>query len=182
MPETQRTKRRDACGDTGDPTCARFSITVDAPLDQAFRVFTSELDSWWPREHHIGGAEMAVAILEPHVGGRWYELGVDGMECDWGVVLAWDPPHHLALSWHLDGDFRYDPDGAHASRVDVWFESVGERTTAVILEHSGLDRHGPTWPRLREGISRGWPADLHFYAQSVEVAAGADAPGGTCNP
>ncbi len=114
---------------------------------------------------------MAVAIVEPRVGGRWYELGVDGVECDWGVVLAWEPPHHLALSWHLDGDFRYNPEGAHASRVDVWFEAVGQRTTAVVLEHSGLDRHGPSWPRLREGISRGWPADLQLYARQIEVEA-----------
>ena len=157
--------------DPADETSVRFSITVHAPIERAFRVFTDGLDSWWPREHHIGGAEMAVAVIEPRPGGRWYELGVDGRESDWGIVLAWDPPHHVALSWHLDGDFRYVPTRDHASRVDVRFTEVDERTTEVLLEHSGLDRHGPSWPRLREGISRGWPRDLRLFAEVAESAS-----------
>jgi len=161
-------------GDASDATSVRFSITVRAPIERAFRVFTDGLDTWWPREHHIGTAEMAVAILEPRAGGRWYELGVDGSECEWGLVLAWDPPSHLALSWHLDGDFRHDPEGDRASRVDVRFLAVADDITEVALEHSGLDRHGPTWTRLRDRISRGWPADLERFARAAELAGGGD--------
>lgn len=161
-----------AGADTPAPeTSVRFSIEVDVPIDHAFRVFTERIDSWWPRDHHIGGVEMVAAILEPRAGGRWYELGIDGSQCDWGLVLAWDPPRHVALSWHLDGDFRFDADRARASRVDVRFEASGDRTTMVVLEHSGLDRHGPTWPRLREGISRGWPADLRLFKRASELTA-----------
>ena len=68
------------------------TITVDAPIDQAFRTFTDAFGSWWPAEYHIGQADMATAILEPREGGRWYEQGTDGSECDWGRVLAWEPP------------------------------------------------------------------------------------------
>jgi uncharacterized protein YndB with AHSA1/START domain len=152
-----------------DGTSVRFSIEVAAPIERAFRVFTENFDSWWPRDHHIGVVEMAAAIMEPRGGGRWYELGVDGSECDWGVVLAWDPPHHLAVSWHLDGEFRFDADHARASRVDVHFEPRGADRTLVTLEHSGLDHHGDSWRRLRESISRGWPTDLRLFRDAVET-------------
>lgn len=146
----------------------RFTIDVEVAIERAFRVFTEGVDSWWPREHHIGDVPMAAAIMEPRPGGRWYELGVDGSECDWGIVLAWEPPRHVALSWHLDGDFRADADQTHASRVDVTFEPTSERSTRVVLEHSGLDQHGLSWRRLRDGISRGWPADLERFARAAE--------------
>jgi uncharacterized protein YndB with AHSA1/START domain len=153
-----------------DATSVRFEIEVVAPIEHAFRVFTEGFDSWWPRDHHIGRAEMAVAILEPRVGGRWYELGVDGTECEWGMVLAWDPPRHVAVSWHLDGEFRFDPGRERASRVDIHFERRDADRTRVILVHSGLDRHGDTWHLLRDRISRGWPTDLRRFRDAVEAA------------
>jgi hypothetical protein len=69
------------------------TITVEVPVEWAFGVFTDAFGSWWPAEYHIGQADMAAAILEPRAGGRWYEQGTDGSECDWGRVLAWEPPH-----------------------------------------------------------------------------------------
>jgi uncharacterized protein YndB with AHSA1/START domain len=155
----------DAPRDPG--TSVRFSITVDVDIDRAFRVFTEQMTSWWPPEHHINAAPLAAALLEPRVGGRWYELGTDGSECEWGVVLAWDPPRHVAVSWHLDGDFqRYERDLTRTSRVDVRFRSLGRGSTLVELEHSGLDRHGPSWRRLRDAISSpgGWHETLRRFA------------------
>src|SRR5215207_2171460 len=96
-------------------------VTVNVPVERAFEVFTASLGSWWPAEYHIGGADMANAVLEPHVGGRWYEKGVDGSECDWGRVLEWEPPHHLVITWQINGQWQYDPDPAHASEVEVRF-------------------------------------------------------------
>jgi uncharacterized protein YndB with AHSA1/START domain len=110
-------------------TTFRTSITVEAPIERAFTVFTERFDAWWPRSHHIGTADMAEAMLEPRVGGRWHERGVDGSECEWGRVLAWDPPRHVAMSWHLNGAFRYDPDPDKASRVDVRFIAESESLT-----------------------------------------------------
>jgi len=63
-------------------TSVRKTVTVNAPIDRAFDVFTSGFDSWWPRSHHIAKVDMAEAILEPRAGGRWYERGADGSECD----------------------------------------------------------------------------------------------------
>jgi hypothetical protein len=172
-------RRRSATGDAAAPdanlgvappeTTARFSIDVRAPVEHTFRVFFERIDAWWPRDHHIGTVPMAAAILEPRAGGRWYELGVDGSECEWGVVLAFDPSRHVALSWHLDGEFQYDADPDRASRVDVWFEPTPDGGTRVTLEHSGLDRHGDTWRRLRESITRGWPIDLRLLAAAAEA-------------
>ena len=153
-------------------TTFRTSVTVSAPIERAFSVFTDGFDSWWPRGHHIGTAEMDTAMVEPWVGGRWHERGVDGTECDWGRVLVWDPPHHVALSWHLNGAFAYDPDPDKASRVDVRFIAEGDSSTRVELEHSGLDRHGSDWTKLRDGISSegGWTGLLAGYAR---IAGGA---------
>ena len=152
-------------------TTFRTFVTVQAPIERAFTVFTDGFDSWWPRSHHIGTAEMAAAVLEPRVDGRWHERGADGSECEWGRVLVWDPPHHVAMSWHLTGAWGYDPDPEKASRVDVRFVAEGDETTRVELEHSGLDRHGSDWTAVRDGISSdgGWTALLADYAQ---VASG----------
>jgi uncharacterized protein YndB with AHSA1/START domain len=153
---------------TSDTTVTK-SIVVHAPIERAFRVFTEDFDSWWPRSHHIGTAEMAKAIIEPRVDGRWHEEGVDGSECEWGRVLAWDPPNHVAMSWHLNGAFRYDPDPAKASRVDVYFTAEGDGATRVELTHSELDRHGDGWTALRDGVSGdgGWPELLKLYGARV---------------
>lgn len=146
-------------------TVYRCEVTVDAPIDLAFEVFTDGFDSWWPRDHHIGAVDMAEAIIEPRRGGKWYERGVDGSTCEWGSVLAWDPPRHLAVAWHLNGEFQYDPDPQRASRVDIRFSEDGPGRTTVRLEHSELDRHGPSWPQLYEGVgsANGWPLTLECF-------------------
>jgi uncharacterized protein YndB with AHSA1/START domain len=117
-------------------TSYRASTTVQAPIDRAFKVFTEGFDTWWPRAHHIGSVDMVEAVLEPRLDGRWYERGVDGSECEWGRVLEWDPPRSVVVSWHLNGDFKYDPDPDKASRVQVRFTAVDDNTTRVELEHA----------------------------------------------
>jgi uncharacterized protein YndB with AHSA1/START domain len=144
-------------------TTVEFAIDVSVPVERAFGVFTDGIDRWWPRTHHIGDVPMAVVILESRAGGRWYEVGVDGSTCEWGLVLEWAPPSHLAMSWHLDGEFRYQADASMASRVDVRFEPNGDGGTRVTLTHSGLDAHGDTWRRLRDQIATGWPTLLGRY-------------------
>jgi uncharacterized protein YndB with AHSA1/START domain len=116
------------------------TVTAAVPIDHAFRVFTGSIGSWWPAAYHIGQAEMAEAVLEPWVGGRWYERGVDGSECDWGRVLTWEPPNRLVVTWQIDGQWRYDPDPAHASEIEVRFTADGPAQTVVELEHRLLDR------------------------------------------
>jgi uncharacterized protein YndB with AHSA1/START domain len=116
------------------------TITVGVPIEKAFRVFTDSFDTWWPREFHIGRTDMAEAILEPREGGRWYERGVDGSECDWGRVLAWEPPHRLVVTWQINGEWQFDPDPEHASEIEVRFTADGPGRTIVELEHRDLHR------------------------------------------
>ena len=116
------------------------TITVDVPVELAFRTFTDAFGSWWPAEYHIGRADMATAILEPREGGRWYEQGVDGSECDWGRVLAWEPPNRLVVTWQINGQWQYDPDPERASEIEVRFTADGPDQTTVNLEHRHLER------------------------------------------
>jgi uncharacterized protein YndB with AHSA1/START domain len=143
-------------------------ITVRVPIERAFRVFTSSFNSWWPREFHIGQAEMAEAILEPREGGRWYERGVDGSECDWGMVLAWEPPHRLLVTWQINGEWQYDPDPQHASEIEVRFIDEGPELTRVELEHRLLERL-VGGQALRDGIGEGggWSSNLAIFAKTA---------------
>lgn len=148
----------------------RKTVTVPVGVDRAFRVYTENFGAWWPKEHHIGEAEMADARVEPREGGRWYEIGVDGSECDWGRVLVWDPPHRLVHTWQLQGDWRYDADPAKASEVEVRFVPEGPDSTRVELEHRLFGRHGDGADSVRDGVSSPGGYDL-CLARYVEYLA-----------
>ncbi|MEC4593898.1 MULTISPECIES: SRPBCC family protein [Nitrospirillum] len=144
------------------------TVTVKAGQAHAFAVFTTRFASWWPATHHIGKAPLANAIIEPKVDGRWYEVGDDGSECDWGRVLAWEPPARLVLSWHLDGDFQFRTDTY--SEVEVTFTALDETLTRVTLEHRDLERFGAeNGERLRAkvGSDGGWGGILDLYAAAA---------------
>jgi len=109
------------------------SIRVNASQTRAFEVFTARFDAWWPKSHHIGQTAMKEAIIEPRQGGRWYEKGEDGSECQWGTVLAWEPSQRVVLSWHINSKFQYDE--SVASEVEVRFIAESAAVTRVELEH-----------------------------------------------
>jgi uncharacterized protein YndB with AHSA1/START domain len=146
----------------------RGRVTVGVPVEHAFRVFTESFHTWWPSEYHIGAADMAEAVLEPRAGGRWYERGVDGSECDWGRVLAWEPPHRLVVTWQINGQWQYDPDPEHASEVEVRFTADGAEQTTVELEHRLLERL-VGGQAIHDAISGGggWAAILERFAKAV---------------
>ncbi len=147
------------------------TITVGTPIDRAFDFFTENFGSWWPRYYHIGQSEMVDAVIEPRAGGRWYERGVDGSECDWGRVLAWEPPHRLVVTWQINGEWSFDPDPDHASEIEVRFIDDGPGQTVVELEHRLLERLSGG-QAIHDGISGGggWIAILELYAKSVAAA------------
>ena len=108
--------------------------TVNISRDRAFALFTGSFGSWWPRQYHIGSAEVADVILEPREGGRWFERGVDGSECDWGRVLAWEPLDRVVFTWQIGGDWQFDPDPSHASEIEVRFHADGPEQTTIEVE------------------------------------------------
>ncbi|MBN9101186.1 MAG: SRPBCC family protein [Pseudonocardia sp.] len=144
------------------------TVTVAVPIDQAFRVFTGSIDSWWPHQFHIGAADVAEVILEPGVGGRWFERGVDGSECDWGRVLLWEPPDRLTFTWQINGTWQFDPDPEHASEIDVRFTANGPHDTTVTVEHHHFERldGGGTINDAIQG-GGGWTLLLDSFAKTV---------------
>lgn len=148
-------------------TAVRQTITVAAPQERAFKMFTEGFDRWWPRTHKIGGAELAEAVLEGREGGRWYERDVDGSECEWGKVLVWEPPARLVLAWQISGEWAYDAD-LH-TEVEVTFAPEGPDRTRVELEHRGLDAFGDRAEEMRETFDApdAWRGILEKFAQSL---------------
>src|SRR5262245_5441462 len=117
------------------------SVTVRASQARAFSLFTKGFNTWWPREHKLGDADLAAAVLEPRVGGRWSERVGDGSECVWGSVLAYERPGRVVLSWRLQGDWTVDADPARASEIEVRFIAEGPDRIRVELEHRHIERH-----------------------------------------
>ena len=143
----------------------RKSIVVNVPQAHAFAVFTEKFGSWWPLEsHHIGKPMAETAIIEPRAGGRWFERGVDGAECDWGRVLAWEPPSRVLLSWEISAAFQYDK--SIQSEVEVKFLSEGPQTTRVMLEHRKLDQYGEKASMMKAAFDseNGWGSMLQVFA------------------
>ncbi|HEY4332426.1 MAG TPA: SRPBCC family protein [Ilumatobacteraceae bacterium] len=157
-----------------DITIAPVQHEVVVPVSQAraFQLFTTHFDSWWPRAHHIGAAPLHRAVMEPRVGGRWYEVGVDGSECEWGVVLEWDEPSSFVVTWQLNGRFEYDPDLAHASEVAVTFTPTEDGSTLVAMEHRRLERV-IAGEDLRKGVDSdgGWSTILRGFVQLAAASS-----------
>jgi uncharacterized protein YndB with AHSA1/START domain len=147
----------------------RKSVRVNAQRERAFSVFVEQMETWWPAPHHIGAQPFQLIVVEPRVGGRWYERDADGAQCDWGTVLAWDPPHKVSLSWHLGPTWKFDPDLAKASEVEIRFTAEGP-STLVELEHRGLERHGEGYEQLRMMLDYpdAWQGTLAAFAKVLE--------------
>jgi uncharacterized protein YndB with AHSA1/START domain len=143
----------------------RQSVVVGVPQERAFTVFTERMTAWWPlRTHTIGSKPAAEALIEPGEGGRWFERAADGSECDWGRVLAWEPPHRVLLSWEITCDWAHDAD-VH-TEVDVRFLPEGDGRTRVELEHRGLEAYADRAEEMR-GIfdsDGGWRGLLARFA------------------
>jgi uncharacterized protein YndB with AHSA1/START domain len=154
-------------------TTVRTEVVVDAPADRAFRLFTERFDRIKPREHNMLGVDIAESVFEPRAGGRVYDRGVDGSECQWGRVLAFEPPDRILFSWDINPSWRIETDLAKTSEVEVRFVADGPGRTRVQLEHRHLDRHGDGWDGMRDGVraDQGWPLYLERFAAAVADAA-----------
>jgi uncharacterized protein YndB with AHSA1/START domain len=147
----------------------RRDVTVEAPAERAFSVFVERQSAWWPADYHIGEQAPEAIVVEPHQGGRWFERAPDGRECDWGRVLAWEPPNRIVLSWQINAEWQFDPDEAKGSEVEVTFTPSGPSSTHVQLEHRNFERHGAGAPTVRESIAGegGWAGILARFAKEA---------------
>jgi uncharacterized protein YndB with AHSA1/START domain len=153
-------------------TSVRSAIVVDAPADRAFTVFTRDIGTWWPPEHHLLQGELAEMVFEPRVGGHVYDRSVDGSECRWSRVLAHDPPHRVVFSWDIDLQWQLETDPTRTSEIEVRFLPEGPDRTRVELEHRHLERHGDGWEGMRSAVAApdGWDLGMTAFADAVSAS------------
>jgi uncharacterized protein YndB with AHSA1/START domain len=152
------------------PAPVRKSVVVNTDVERSFSAFTSGIGRWWPRSKSIGATAQVDVVLEGRPGGRWYERGVDGAECEWGKVLLWEPPSRLMLAWQIDSNWKYDP--ALVTEIEITFTALGAKETRVDIEHRNLERFGDNAARIREMFDSegGWPGVLKSFAATVAEA------------
>ena len=149
-----------------DAATIRRQIVVEAPIDRAFSVFTERFGDFKPPEHNLLGVAIAETVFEPRVGGHIYDRGVDGSECRWARVLAYDPPHRVVFSWDISPQWQIEKDPDNTSEVEVRFVAESPERTRLELEHRSIDRHGPGWQGVAGGVAdeAGWSLYLGRYA------------------
>lgn len=148
-------------GTSGDS--AAVSVQVAVSPEDAFEVFTREIDLWWRhgRKFRIAGKRPGHLTFECELGGRLFET-VDFASGPktfvTGTVVAWDPPKHLALEWR-GVNFK----DHEKTLVEVTFTALGAGTM-VRVEHSGWNtlpddhpaRHGLTGAEFSRMIGMWW--------------------------
>jgi uncharacterized protein YndB with AHSA1/START domain len=147
-------------------TSVRTQIVVEAPIERAFGVFVEDFDRIKPRDHNLLAVDIAETVFEPRVGGHLYDRGVDGSECRWARVLAYDPPDRVLLSWDISPQWQIETDPDKTSEWEVRFTAETAQRTRVEIEHRNLERHGAGWESERDGVAsdRGWPLYLQRFA------------------
>ncbi len=145
----------------------RVSVAVPAPQAEAFRIYTERQIEWQPREHLTVKAPRSL-VMEPRVGGRFYERGADGTEVVRGTITEWAPPGRLAVTWRIGPGWQPAPDDENASVIVVEFNPVGPDSTEVVFTYTHLERHGEMAPMLRAAIANPGPGGaVERYAEAV---------------
>ena len=153
-------------------TVVRRQIVVQAPIERAFTVFTARFGDFKPPEHNLLRAPIAETVFEPRVGGHIYDRAVDGSECRWARILAYEPPDRVVFSWDISPQWQLETDLKNTSEVEVRFIAEAPERTRVELEHRNIDRHGPGAAGIHQGVSGpgGWPGILDNYAKVAAAA------------
>ncbi len=145
-------------------TTIKKELTVEASQETAFKVFTQQMDLWWPRTHHVGDCPMRNVVLEPRKGGRWYSNHENDSEFTLGYVQTYDPFDLFVLIWQINGNQQYDPE--LVTEVEVQFIAEGPKTTRVKLEHKNLHRLDDS--KAIESMDEGWEYVMAVYKTYTE--------------
>ena len=158
---------------TADQPVVRRAIVVNAPIAEAFATFVDRFGDFKPAEHNLLAAPITTTTFEPRVGGHIFDRAQDGSECHWARVLAYDPPDRVVFSWNISPYWQLESDANNASEVEVRFVAESPDRTRLELEHRNIDRHGPGWESLRDGVEgdAGWPLYLARYADLLSKVA-----------
>jgi len=70
------------------------------------------------------------------------------------------------FSWDIGPTWELETDPENASEVEVRFIAETADRTRVELEHRNIDRHGPGWRAVADGVGhdQGWPLYLERFA------------------
>jgi uncharacterized protein YndB with AHSA1/START domain len=147
----------------------RRQIVVAMSIERAFTAFVERFGDFKPPEHNLLSSEITETRFEPRVGGHIYDRAADGSECRWARVIVYEPPGRVVFSWDISPQWQLEADEGNTSEVEVRFVAETPERTRLELEHRHLDRHGPGWESLREGVDgdAGWPLYLARYADLV---------------
>jgi uncharacterized protein YndB with AHSA1/START domain len=171
MPERQlMVDEATLLADTQELEPVRKSVRVKADVARAFRVFTEEMDSWWPRTHHIGSSPLKRVVVEGRPMGAIYSEQEDGTNCPWGSVLTWEPPHLFVMAWQIRPDWQFEQDLSRCSEVEVRFTPADDGTTLVELEHRHMERHGAGWSKMHGQVNSGWPGVMELFRAKADEA------------
>jgi hypothetical protein len=140
----------------------RLSFEVGCPPDHAFRVWTEDIDRWWPPDHTVTGTDDLRVVLEPRLGGRIYERTPGGIEHDWGEITLWEPPDRLGYLWHLRRD------RADATQVEIRFLPTDHDRTLVEIEHRSWEVLGAEAETWRDRNRGGWATLLPWFVARAE--------------
>jgi len=145
----------------------RREIVVPVSAERAFTVFTADMTSWWPSDHHIGSAPIEEIVIEPHEGGRWFTRHTDGSETSTGHVVAWEPGERFAVTWQIGADWKYHVD--LVTTIEVRFVAEASDRTRVVLEHRDLDAYGQDAAKMRDVFEQpgAWNATLSAFAAAA---------------
>ena len=138
----------------------RKTVTVDCTVEEAFRVFTTDAQSWWPTDTHSIHGDVTKIVFEEREGGEVYEISTSGETGHWATVLTWEPPNRIVLAWNI---LERDP---VATELEVRFLPDGEGTR-VELEHRGWDALGEAAAQKRDSYETGWDHVLGFYNRCI---------------
>lgn len=150
----------------------RHQVVVPGTPERAFATFTERMGDFKPKEHNLMSSPIVSTTFEPHVGGHIVDRSEDGSECRWARVLVYDPPQRIVFSWDIGPTWQLEPAAENASEVEVRFVPEGDGRTRVELEHRNLDRHGPGWESVRDGVDadQGWPLYLARYSDLLSAS------------
>jgi uncharacterized protein YndB with AHSA1/START domain len=146
------------------------TVTIEAPVERAFRVFTEGMGTWWPLQTHSIAVDQelgqrAVALrVDPREGGSVEEVLEDGSARWWAEITWWEPPRRVVFRWKPN-DLPTPP-----TELEVRFMAEGDRTR-VDVEHRGWEDLGEFADRIRPlyASDDGWPLVLGLFAQAAEA-------------
>lgn len=167
---------RAAAAPSGDAAAASVFVRVSA--EDAFEIFTKEIDAWWrtgPR-FRMGGKKRGQLFFEEGLGGRMFEtfeLSTGPKTLEVGRVTAWEPPARLELEWR---GANFKPH--EKTFVEVRFEPMGEGTM-VTVRHRGWSalpedhpaRHGLVGAAFSRMIGMWWGDLMTALREHVEARA-----------